>query len=773
MRRPTSDSACSGGADSDHGSSAAPARVNAMGSVLHDWFWSLAAYRPRFAGLASRAASIEIAAGAMGSLVSIAYCVSYSALIFQGELAGGLSFGLWSFLAATAVATLVVTATTTLPPGIAGPRNPTVAVMSVLVAGIAAATLARNGSAADAVRNALVGLAAATLLTGVVFTLLGSLRLGQAVRFVPYPVIAGFLAASGWLLIVGGLKVAYALPLPTGPAMDPISGPGAGRVGLALLFFFAIQIARRVGASGAMLPIAFFGSAALFDLVLWGTGNQGGWYLPGSAEAKPWSPLQLVAGAGLDWVAILGSSVEIGAVAGVAVITLLLDVSSLEAQRGQTADMDRDFRANGIANLIVTPLGGASVAMAPNSSRLIEEAGGRTRLSGLAGGMLVAVVLVSGLDVATLLPTPVLGGLLVLLGAGVMRDALGGAPGGRSRLDLALALAIMACIVQFGYLPGVVLGLVASCIAFAVRYSRIGVIRRHLTRTEFAAAVERPAEEKALLATEGWRIHVFWLEGFIFFGSSNGLFETVRAVIGTDRSERRRWVVLDMAAVSGLDTSALLSFAKLAAWARRANVGLMFTGLSVGLARDFLAQGIVGGVEGARTLPTRGEALEICEEELVLEMLGSKRPQGIEAFNAWLASELGGETSARVIDGYLQRRELGAGAMICRQGEASDSIDLVAAGGAAILFLDQQGRSVRVRRMAGRTVVGEMGFFRHLPRTTSVAADGPAVLFTMTRESYDRLAREHPRDAARFLEFIVRQLADRVEHSTKEIAALV
>ena len=54
-----------------------------------------------------------------------------------------------------------------------------------------------------------------------------------------------------------------------------------------------------------------------------------------------------------------------------------------------------------------------------------------------------------------------------------------------------------------------------------------------------------------------------------------------------------------------------------------------------------------------------------------------------------------------------------------------------------------------------------------------MVAESAVTLFTLNRQSYERLACEDPAAAARFLEFIVRQLADRVEFATKEIAALV
>lgn len=725
-------------------------------------------------GLGAGALAREVAAGCMGSLVSIAYCVSYAALIFGGELASGLGAVLWSLLAATAIATPFVAVTSTLPPAIAGPRNPTIAVLSVLAAGIGAGALAKGLPAAEAVRHALVGLALATLATGLVLALLGSLRLGQAVRFVPYPVIAGFLAASGWLLVAGGLAIAWGAPIDLGSVGAAISVDAVARLALALAFVAAVLLARRAGAPAAVLPVLFFGSALTLDLLLRLGPPRPGWYVAGAGHPQAWwLPGLAASGAGLDWSVVLAQAVEIGAVVVVAVMTLLLDVSQLEALRGQAADLDSEFSSNGWVNIAVAPLGGAAVAMAPNSSRLIEEAGGATRFAGVAGGLLVLAVLVSGLDIARLLPTPILGGLVAFLGLGILREALASVPAGRSPLDLALALAIMLAIVKLGYLPGAVLGLVASALVFAFSYSRIGVIRRHVTRATLGAAVERAPEERALLAAEGHRIHVVWLTGYVFFGSSHRTAEAIRAAVGEGGGERR-WVVLDMGGVTGIDASALLSLAKLAVWARGADVRLAFAAMVPAVALALREQGVIDDT-ASRAFATRNDALEQAEEELLAVLRPPGEPDGDPeaAFAAWLARELGAAASRNLLTGTLVRREIAAGGVLCAQGGASDSMELVVSGAVAVLFRDGEGREVRVRRVVGRSVIGEMGFFRHQPRAASVVAETATVVQVMTREAYERLARDDPAAAARFLEFIVRQLADRMELSTREIAALV
>ena len=68
---------------------------------------------------------------------------------------------------------------------------------------------------------------------------------------------------------------------------------------------------------------------------------------------------------------------------------------------------------------------------------------------------------------------------------------------------------------------------------------------------------------------------------------------------------------------------------------------------------------------------------------------------------------------------YLERHELNVGEALFQQGEPPDSVELLASGCVAITIKDEQGRPIRLRRMMGYTVVGEMGFYRQVPRTAT------------------------------------------------------
>ena len=101
------------------------------------------------------------------------------------------------------------------------------------------------------------------------------------------------------------------------------------------------------------------------------------------------------------------------------------------------------------------------------------------------------------------------------------------------------------------------------------------------------------------------------------------------------------------------------------------------------------------------------------------------------------------------------------------------SVEILASGCVAITIKDEQGRPIRLRRMMGYTVVGEMGFYRQVPRTATVIAEEPSVVYRLTRESFDKMQEQDPTAASVFHKLIIRLLSDRLEFANREISALL
>ena len=156
--------------------------------------------QPRTAGWPT-----TVVAGVIIGAVEAFLAVSFAALVFGGYLEDFIPDGIALYLGAAAL-TLAIFAWRAGTRGVVGGMQAaTAAVLAVVAATTAVGTF---GSPERAFLTVVAATLAVTVLSGAIFLVLGMLRRGNLIRFVPYPVVGGFLAGAGWLLLKGGIYVA-------------------------------------------------------------------------------------------------------------------------------------------------------------------------------------------------------------------------------------------------------------------------------------------------------------------------------------------------------------------------------------------------------------------------------------------------------------------------------------------------------------------------------------------------------------------------------------
>ena len=736
----------------------------------------------------------DLLAGAVASVVLIANLVSFAALMFPGALAQGTSTVIWAMLIGSGVGGLWVAWRTSLPPLATGIDSPTGAVFVLLAASAGATVLAGGGSAQTAVTATMLLFSATTLLSGLLLLGLGWARWGLYLRFVPYFVVAGFLAATGWLLIVGGIRMATGR---SGSALfAPWAATDAAKLATALAVLGLLLVLRRWVKSPLALPVALIGMtlAASPLLALLPPEARQGWYLPSLGTLVHWSPLSALQAAPVTATAVTGALrflPEVMAAVVVALISLVSKTSSLEVARKASCDLDQELRAHGVATLAVVPLGGIVSMMQLGSSRLLDQAGARTRFAGVAAAGMMIFVALANFDLPALIPLPVAAGLVMVLGYGFLVEALAKSLAQRDWSNLLLAVAIAAVCVRYGYLEGVIGGVVAACLLFAASYARIGAVRQHLSRAQFAGSVSRSAAASQHLADSaaaGESIQLYWLSGYIFFGSSEGVFERVRRDLRALPPQRVSHVVLDLRAVTGADASATVSLVKLRNFCQLQGVTLAYSAVAPGTQGVLARDGLFSGPGQPPPFNAVDDALAWCEDRVLTaagldaadataatddtEDRQTREARHTAAFEAWLQQQLGPGVAVAEFMPYLVRHAIAGAQPLYREGEPSDEIDLVAAGRLVVTLGEGTPQVRRVRSISTHTVVGEMGFFRHAARSATVSSEGPALLFTLTRAHFERMRAERPDLASAFHECLLRTLSDRIGLSERMLMSL-
>jgi len=705
-------------------------------------------------------------AGLLIGALEVALATSYATLIFNGELLPHLSRGVGMSLFSATVGITVAGLLSAIPVLICSNQDVPGAVVAVAVAAAAGMLAAPDVEFA----TAAVLIALTTFMVGATFLLLGGFRLTALVRFLPYPVAGGFLAGTGWLLVSGGIHMMF------GGAVSPstlgdLLAPGAlghwlpGVVLGGLIYFLGQRVRHTL-----FLPGMIAGAFVLFYLVAFLRGatlttlSAGGWLLGPFPGDRLWQPISAAELGRVQWAVVWPQLPNLLAGVAISAIALLLNVTGLELTLRQDLDLNQEMRAAGWANLANVLGTGFPTYHSISVTVLNSRLGTASRLSGLTAAVVTGLTLLFGGAALGAFPKLIFGGLLVYLGLSFLWEWAVAARKRLPPIDYAIVLIILVTIAAVGFLPGVVVGVVAAVVMFVVSYSRASVVKHELDGTSFRSRVTRSPGARALLLATGTQAYYLQLQGFIFFGTAYSLLQQARA---RARRVDTQYVVLDFRQVIGLDSTALLSFDKMRQLARDGGFVLVVAGLSPALREQFATGGLNEEAGVLRFAPDLDRAAEWIEDQVCLaaEMAG----QG--TLDDYWQAIVPGEATTRLI-GYLARREIPAGAYLIHQGDAPDLIYFIESG-QVTAQLEREGLvPVRLETMRGGRTVGELGFYLGTQRSAAVVAEQPTVVYSLTQTELARIERDDPAAASAFHRLVVHLLGERVLHLMRAVEAL-
>jgi sulfate permease, SulP family len=712
----------------------------------------------------------DVFAGAVCSILSIAYCLSYAALIFTGPIAHFLSYGVAVTFLSAAVAGAVVALRSSLFFAVAGPDSS----ISVIIAAMVA-TLVRRMAASgrgDLLEATLIVMALATAVTGIVLCILGLARAGRAIRFVPFPVIGGFLGATGWLMITGAMQVVTDRA-PTIATIGSYADVGAAsKVAAALVVAVALQLVTRRSKSPFVLPgllLAAF-AAAYVALPIIGASpsaaQTAGWMFkpqPAAALALPWKAEVF---AGFSWNLLPALSGDLLAIIFVTVSTLLLNTTGIEIATRSEANIDRDLKVVGFANVLTAALGGYVSCTSWSRSVLVHTAGASTRLAGLTVAAISAAMIVVDPGFLGYVPKYALGGLLIFLGWGLVYQWLIQSSRQLPLLEYLSLVAIALLIINWGFVAGALIGVVIGCATFALSASRVNAIKFSFDATEYRSSLDRGPHEQAVLRDHGPQIQGMALQSYLFFGSANRVYQHVKALLG--QRPDCRFLIFDFRRVTGIDSSATQSFAQIKQAATKAGATIVLAHLAPEMERLFRAAAFIS--DEVVIAPDLDRALETCEQRIIESHQLPDRES--RTFRAWLGEALGDPRLGDRLAEHCRRLDIKAGEVIARQGEPATSMHFILEGRVGITVGAPDGRTTRLRSLGQHTTVGEMGLLSRQPRSATIVAETASVLYELDTEAFERIRQEHPALSQALLGYVLRVMTERLSFANRIIGVL-
>jgi SulP family sulfate permease len=723
----------------------------------------------RFRDAGSERIVAWVTAGAIIGVIEVVLASSFAALIVGGAIPGHLADGVGLFLAAGTLV-LATIAWASGGRGVVGSlQDGPAAVLAVVSASAAAAAV---GSGATRFLTVVGVVVVSTLLTGAVLLVLGALRLGNVVRFAPYPVVGGFLAGTGWLLVKGGIAVASHVS-PTMATLDDLFTLQAlARWGPALLFAVVLLAVTRVVRRPFVIPAGLGVALVLFAIGMLvtrssiGDAESGGWLLGPFPASRLWAwwPGRAVTGA--DWGAIVRQVSGIATAVFVCAVATLLNVSGIELMLRRDLDSGEELRAAGLANIAAGVAGGTPGFHALSLTSLAYRLEAAARPSGLVAAGVVLATLLFGARLVSLMPRMLLGGVIVFLGLGFLLEWVVDARRTLPPLEYAIVLVILATIVAWGLLPGVAVGLVLAVVLFVVTYSRTDLVHDIRSGAAYRSRIDRPPAEGDALASLGERIRILRLRGFVFFGTANALLERIRA-LAEDSEARVRFVVLDFRGVSGADSSAVLAFHKVAQLAESHGFEVVFTAVPDRVRRQLEHGGIDGDVPGVRFEPDLDHGLQWCEDAL----LGTATVVDVREVDP-SATGMPLELADR-LEPFMERLDVPAGSVLLHQDEPPQDVFVLVSGRLRVEMRTRDGERVRLRTMRPGVVVGEVALYTGTSRTADVISETTCVVLRLRRSTLTRLRTDDPLLAADVHRWFATMLAQRLAETLRMVDSLV
>ena len=720
----------------------------------------------------------DIGGGVSAMLVALPSAIAFGVTIFaplggsyaaQGAIAG--------ILGATALGlvTPVLGGTNRL---ISAPCAPAAAVLSAL-----AIELVRRGIAPEAV--ALM-LAIVALLTAALQITFGAVGLGRLIKYMPYPVVSGYLSGVGLLIIIAQLPKLLGAPEGT-PLWEALTFPSAWQwhgivVGVVTVgvMLIAPKLTKALPATilGLVAGVATYFAFALADrsmLTLAGNAAVVGPFVAGSTGGGFFTAIagrvQAVRTLHLAEVAtLIVPALSLAVLLSIDTLKTCAVVDTITRSRH---DSNRELIGQGFGNLASTLIGGMPGAGQMGATLVNISSGAKTRLSGTIEGVATLVAFLALGSLLAWIPIAALAGILIVVGVRMFDvRSLQFLKSRSTILDFAVIVSVVIVAETVSLIAASGVGVGLAILLFIREQVRGSVVHRKAYGNHLFSKQVRLQNEMEVLEHRGDATAIFELQGSLFFGTTDQLYTALEPELKT-----RKYLILDMRRVQSVDVTAAHILEQVEDMMKERNGRLLFSNLPRNLpggrnVEEYLGQVGFTGDHAVQMFGELDEALEWVEEQLISDAhLEALRRPALALHEIELFTGRKAETLAE-LEACMEVRQFPPGARIFSAGDTGDEIFLIRRGAVRIVLPMGGAPAHHLATFRRGDFFGEMAFLDHHPRSADAVAERETDLFVLSRVKFDALADQHKRLALNLFEGISRGLAHRLRHTNMELRSL-
>lgn len=624
------------------------------------------------------------------------------------------------------------------------------------------------------------------ILSGAIQLLIGFLGVGRLIKYIPYPVVSGYLSGVG--LVIIGSQLPKLMGVPDGVAwFSALLSPalwdwralavGGATAGVMLL---APRLTRAVPGTvlGLLAGAVTYGGLAVGDpslrtlegngLVIGELGASGAGYL--ELIAQRWreiGELRLVQVGNL-----VGSALTLAALLSIDTLKTSVVLDQMTRTRH---DPDRELAAQGFANVVAATVGGMPGAGTMGASLVNLSSGAQTRISGIVEGALTLVAgLLLGAFVAWI-PVAALGGVLIVVALRMIdTDPLRFLESRSTVLDFSVVLVVIGVALFVGLIAASAAGVVLSVVLFLREQVGGNVVRRKSLVSRRSSTWYRPEDELRILEARGDAAVIYELQGSLFFGTARQLYLTLEPDL-----LRVDFLILDFKRVQSLDVTAAHMLKQVRDVLAEREAPLLLSSVRETLPngrnlREFLElSGVIDESGTVLVMPSLESAIEWVEERLLGEVSrDDTQLPPLELHEIELFKGSRDDTMAD-LRACLEERIYLAGETIYRRGDSDANLYLLRGGEVKIMgYVGNSTRQYHIATFGRGEFFGGLAFLDHRPRGNDAVAARDCALYVLSLEKFNFLAEEHKRIAFMIVSKLARTLAIRLRHTDEELTLL-
>ncbi|MBF0340661.1 MAG: SLC26A/SulP transporter family protein [Magnetococcales bacterium] len=623
-----------------------------------------------------------------------------------------------------------------------------------------------------------------SILTGAFQVMIGMLKVGNLIKYIPYTVVSGYLTGVGMTII--GSQIPKFLGVTNGaqwwkalitPASWDYRALAIGGT-TALVMAFGPRLTKAVPGTilGILSGLLVYFIAAAFDpalmtlennhLVIGSLGSVGGGFL--DSIMNRWNEIGDLR---LSQLAkLFGSALTLAALLSIDTLKTCVVLDQMTRSRH---DSNRELVAQGVANMFSSAVGGVCGAGQMGSTLVNLVSGAQTRISGIVEGIaaLIAALLLNSF--ISWIPVASLAGILIVVGIRMIdKEPLLFLKSRDTVFDFAVVAAVVVVALTVSLIGASATGVLLSILLFVREQVGGSVVRNRYSIHEFPSRRVRSEEDTQVLDQLGGRAVVYELQGSLFFGTTYQFYTALEPDLKT-----AEYIILDFRRVTSMDVTAAHTLHVIQESLKERNANLLFSDMRTSSSgrdlKEFLDQ--TGITTHANTLMFPGveAAIEWVEGALLAEVGYNQNADQtplllheIDVFKSHAEETLQDLTSC------ITERSLKAGELIYKYGQPGNEIYFVRKGCVNVQAFLSDNRLHHLSTIGRGDFFGGLSFLDGKPRSNEALVVEDVELYVLSRESFLKIAEQHKRLAINILTALTRTLTVRLRNADNKLRML-